>query len=146
MEDHQEVTTRTVGAARVIPLAPEVLYAAWTTGVDRWFAAPGHIRMTAEVGAPFWFETEFNGEYHPHYGRFLELEPSRVVSMTWVTGRGGTEGAETVVTARFTAQGAGTLVEIEHRGFTDDRSAAGHAEAWPRVLEHLESTLLGSDR
>src|ERR1700761_8223523 len=90
-------------AERTFARPARELYEAWTTGFDRWFAAPGSVLMRAEVDAPFFFETEFKADpdsaaqRHPHYGRFLRLIPDELIEMSWVTGAMGTEGAETVL-------------------------------------------------
>src|SRR5260370_21711127 len=89
---------------RVIALPPETLYRAWTEQIDHWFAAPGSVLMRAEVDAPFFFETvhrlepQAAAERHPHYGRFLRLEPAPLVGLSRATGARGTRGPETGVT------------------------------------------------
>lgn len=126
---------------RTLPASAEVLYRAWTSRFDSWFAAPGTLLMKAEVDVPFFFEARFEGQRHAHYGRFLRLVPDQLVEMTWVTGAPGTKGAETVVTIEFSPREAGTHVRLTHAGFADVESRDGHEEAWPHVLEHLENQL-----
>ncbi len=130
-----------LSVARRMKASPSALYAAWTARWDRWFAIPASVLMRAELNAPFYFVTEHEGERYPHYGRFLRLETDRLVELTWVTGRGGTEGAETLVTVAIEPSGEGSLLKLAHRGFYEEAHCRQHEEAWPKVLAHLDDVL-----
>ena len=137
----------------MFPLPTAELYDAWTKRFDLWFASPGSVLMRDEVNAPFFFETEFKpkgqttAQRHPHYGRFLQLIPGRLVQLTWVTGAGGTEGAETVVTVELSPMSGGrTHLRLTHAGFATEKARDGHRDAWPKVLEQLEKKLVNERR
>ncbi len=128
--------------------APATLYQAWTTGFDRWFAAPGSVLMRPQVDSVFFFETEFRLEgqpvvqRHPHYGRFLRLIADRLVELTWVTGAGGTEGAETVVTVELQPVGHNTRLNLKHAGFAGEPARDRHRQAWPLVLAQMDQRIV----
>jgi uncharacterized protein YndB with AHSA1/START domain len=128
----------TVCAERDMRATPAALYRAWTSEFDRWFAAAETLAMTAEIGRPFFFEVVHEGERHPHYGRFLRLEPDRLVEITWLTGPKGTKGAETVVTVELAPRGSGTHLRLTQTGFADEESRQAHANGWRHVLGLLD--------
>lgn len=131
-----------LSAERLMSFPPNVLYRAWTEQFDLWFAEPGSVLMKGEVNTAFYFETAFEGSRHPHYGRFLRLVPDQLVELTWLTGADGTKGAETVVTVELKEAESGTVLRLNHAGFSDEESRDKHEQAWPLVLDQLEDRLV----
>lgn len=89
----------------------------------------------------FYFETEHEGIRHPHYGRFLTLDPNRFVELTWMTGKKGTAGAETIVSVELSPTKGGTHLRLTHAGFYDEAGVKQHDPAWLVVLAHLDARL-----
>ena len=130
-----------VTVERTMIATPNAIFLAWTERLDQWFAAPGTVLMKPEINSPFFFETHFDGQSHPHYGRFLRLVPDRLVELTWVTGQPGTGGAETILRIELVPLESGTELKLTHSGFMDEASRSGHAEAWPLVLALLDQKM-----
>ena len=126
---------------RKMTAAASALYVAWCHKFDQWFAEPGEIMMVPEVDRPYFFKNRRDWGSHPHYGRFLELERDKVVEMTWITGKGGTEGAETVVRVELTPVAGGTSLRLTHSGFKDDVTQKAHRDNWPEGLATLDECL-----
>ena len=136
-----DLTCRPLGLTsdKLIGLPIEKLFKAWTSQFDLWFASPGSFLSKAEVNAPFYFETYYQGIRYPHYGRFLKIEQPHLVELTWVNGE--TEGAETVLTIELTPHEDGTFLHLTHAGFPNEASRNKHQDAWPQVLNQLEERM-----
>ena len=127
---------------RTMLASPSVVYRAWTEQFDQWFAEPGTLLMKGEVNVPFFFETHFEGQRHPHYGRFLKLVPDQLLELTWITGNPGTQGAETVISIELSPKNGGTQLKLTHAGFPDEDTRNGHEEAWPEGLANLDHCMV----
>ena len=121
--------------------APSI-YNAWTRDFDLWFAEPGELIMTPEVNRPFFCYNRHEWGRHGHYGRFVKLEKDKRIEMTWLTGKPGTYGAETLIRIELTPNGEGTNFRMTHSGFDEADHAKGHKDNWPLALEELDQKLI----
>jgi uncharacterized protein YndB with AHSA1/START domain len=128
---------------RLMKASAATLYRAWTEGFGTWFAIPDSVIMRPEVDSAFFFETQYQGQRHPHYGRFLELEVDRLVALTWLNA--ALDGAETVVTVRLEPRGSGTLLHLSHTDFPNEQFRDETGQAWPAVLEQQDRAVKGRE-
>jgi uncharacterized protein YndB with AHSA1/START domain len=140
MSERQSATPTGFSVHRDMDSSPHVLYEKWVLQFDSWFCEPGAIVMEAHVGKPYWFGVVFEGRPFSHYGRFLALEQDRLIEQTWMSGRGGTDGAETIVRVELVPNLAGTSLTLHHTGFYDEESANRHSGAWPTILGQMDSS------
>lgn len=138
-----DLSTRphTMTIERLMQASAAELYEAWTQRFDKWFAEPGNLLMVPEIDKPYFFYNRFDWGRHAHYGRFIELVKNERIQMAWLTGEGGTEGDETVITVELIPQNNGTLLRLTHSGFRAAAAAQGHKDNWPEALKELDECL-----
>ena len=130
--------------ARVQPVmraSPQALYRSFTTGWEKWFAFEGSLIANPAPQGQLFFVVEHQGRRHPHYGRFLALDPNRKVELTWLTGKDGTDGAETVLTVELEPGADGCALTLSHRGFYSQERADHHGKSWETILVNLDARL-----
>lgn len=105
----------------------------------RWMG--DHARLEVREGGLF--HVDINGVLIR--GSYVRLDRPRLLEIAW--GEAGNEEmppGHTRLVVRFTARGAGTLVQLEHSGLSA-REAAKHAVGWPHFLGRLGLLAGGGD-
>ena len=82
---------------------------------------------------------DVNGRRFEVIGEYLELDPPRLLSSTWVATWTG--DAKTKVRWELEPSGNATLVRIRHSGFTTHPELAQAYRGWPRMLVWLQALL-----
>ena len=116
-----------------IDAPPERVYEYFTRpeAIVRWMG--DHAVLEPEPGGQFTVDVQGA----PVRGRYLHLDPPHCLLISW--GYAGSDrlppGASTLQ-VRFTAEGSGTRVILEHRDLPPDERA-GHASGWTHYLARL---------
>lgn len=126
---------------RTIKASPERVFLAWTDP-DRarpWLANGGDLVLQPHRGGLFFLDMVYGDHTYPHYGRYLQVEPNRLLEFTWVSQ--GTLGKESIVRVDFEAVADGTKVTLTHRGLPDEKNRSDHEAGWTEILQWLEERI-----
>lgn len=129
---------------RRIRATPARVFAAWTQAevMAQWFG-PHHTsveqaEVDARIGGHFRIVmVENTGERHEVGGRYLEMEPERLLVFTWAWA--SMPERESRVTVRFRAMEAETEITLTHDRFADAATATRHRRGWTESFQRLEA-------
>lgn len=129
----------------VVARTPADAFVLFTQRIGEWWPFAGHS-LFEEKAETVVFEPRVGGEVceissggdRAPWGRVLAWDPPHRFVMTWHPGREAAGGQELEV--RFVPEGAGTRVELEHRGWEALRDGAdavrrNYEGGWALVLE-----------
>jgi uncharacterized protein YndB with AHSA1/START domain len=133
----------TIRKSITVQQPPEVSFRVFTEEVGAWW--PGgfggkdiKMCMDRRVGGRFYELNPDGTEYE--IGRIIAFQPPSVVAFTWRAPSWDTMTTE--VEVRFIKEGAGTRIELEHRGWEQDEklieARKSYDEGWVFVLGHYQ--------
>jgi uncharacterized protein YndB with AHSA1/START domain len=131
----------------------ERVFDAWTNPevLRRWWAAapawePGEAEVDLREGGRYRLSMKNtdDGAVHTVVGEYTEVRRPERLAYTW-TWEGDPEemagSAQTLVEVEFAEEGAGTRVDLTHRGFANAEIRAMHEHGWNGCLDNLERVL-----
>ena len=133
------MTTTTIEAVHktvLVDFAPEEAFHLFTAGIASWWPVTshsyGHDTVTDVVFEPHVggrvYEVTPTGEQE--WGTVRAFDPPSGFVLDWLIG----QAAGTEVEVRFTPEGMGSRVELEHRGFAASEPRENYASGWDVVL------------
>ena len=122
---------------------PEIAFRVFTSEIGAWWPLKKGFSFGRERAKDIFIEPRVGGRFYERFtdgtefevGRITAFEPPRLVSFTWKdpSWEGSTE-----VEVRFLAEGAGTRLELEHRGWEQgpimEKQGGGYSDGWGIVL------------
>jgi uncharacterized protein YndB with AHSA1/START domain len=135
-----------VHKALVVDCSPERAFEVFTRGLGTWWPLGMHsiggeriteVVFEEQVGGRIFERHDDGGE--GEWGRVLAWEPPTRFVMTWYPGHDSSEATELEVC--FAAEGDGTRVDLEHRGWEilagrAQETRSGYDSGWGEVLSH----------
>ena len=135
--------THSLTYERTLAAAPETVFEAWTDPkvMAEWFG-PEAVRTEIEtfdltVGGAYRLVMRGEGDFWLS-GRFVAIEPSRRLALTWKWDHGEDE---TTVEVSFRPNGAGTHMTVVHTGFGTEEDQTRHDEGWTSTWRALDTCL-----
>jgi uncharacterized protein YndB with AHSA1/START domain len=133
----------------LVELPLEQAFALFTEGINEWWPLEEGYSFGGDRAREVHLEPWVGGRLYERWvdgeefqtGRVIECDRPHRIVFTW---RDEHERGEMEVEVRFTPEGEGTRVMVEHRGFErlgpgGEELAARYAGGWPRVLQAFTS-------
>jgi uncharacterized protein YndB with AHSA1/START domain len=133
----------------LVELPLEQAFALFTEGINEWWPLEEGYSFGGDMAREVHLEPWVEGRLYERWvdgeefqtGRVIECDRPHRIVFTW---RDEHERGEMEVEVRFTPEGEGTRVMVEHRGFErlgpgGEELAARYADGWPRVLQAFTS-------
>jgi uncharacterized protein YndB with AHSA1/START domain len=140
----------------VVSATPEKAFEVFTDGIATWWPIETHSvqAMDKDAGSPetVVFETGPQGRVYErmstgkeaHWANVTAWEPPSRLVLEWKVNPDA--AAPTEVEIRFTPEGDGTRVDLEHRGFEAlgkdaEKEHGSYSNGWPAVFQGYVETL-----
>jgi uncharacterized protein YndB with AHSA1/START domain len=123
--------------------SPEVVFRVFTEEIGKWWPLKEGFSFGGEKAKDIFIEGRVGGRFFERFtdgtefevGRITAFRPPHLVVFTWKDPKW--EGP-TEVEVKFAADGAGTRIELEHRGWeagpTMAKEGQGYAGGWDLIL------------
>ena len=149
----QQQTGLVVSRSAVVAATPERAFEVFTEEIATWWPLDTHsVEGMSEGPRTVVFETRQDGRVYEvmssgkeaHWADVIAWEPPHRFVLDWKVNPGA--AAPTEVEVRFAAEGDGTRVELEHRGFERLGDSAqstyeSYSGGWPTVFQDYVDTL-----
>ena len=123
---------------------PESAFSLFTDGIGRWWPLHEGFSYGQERASGIFLEARVGGRFYERFvdgdefqvGQVTECDPPDRIVFTW---RSPDWDGPTEVEVTFTADGGGTRVDLEHRGWErigpkGDELGGMFGNGWPRVM------------
>jgi uncharacterized protein YndB with AHSA1/START domain len=137
----------------IVSASPEKAFAVFTEGIATWWPYETHSvqAMDKDAGSPetVIFETGPSGRVYErmtsgeeaHWANVSVWEPPHRLVLEWMLAVAPTE-----IEVRFTPEGEGTRVDLEHRGFEAlgkdaEEAHSSYSSGWPAVFQDYVETI-----
>lgn len=124
----------TIRKAIRVERSPEVVFRVFTEEIGKWWPLKEGFSFGGEKAKDIFIEGRVGGRFFERFtdgtefevGRITAFRPPHVVAFTW---KAPDWEAETQVEVKFAADGTGTRVEVEHRGWKRALTCRSRARA-----------------
>jgi uncharacterized protein YndB with AHSA1/START domain len=133
----------TIRKAIRVERSPEIVFRVFTEEIGKWWPLKEGFSFGGEKAKDIFIEGRVGGRFFERFtdgtefevGRITAYQPPHVVAFTW---KDPSWEAPTEVEVKFAADGNGTRVEVEHRGWDAgpimQKQGQGYSDGWGIIL------------